>query len=77
MPRLTPAKNIRLNVLAMTQVKLAAALGVTQPVVSEWEKNGVIPARFQRPIRKMGKRQRPDIWSDSLFFEVPSKRAAA
>ncbi len=72
---MNPVSHIRKSILRQTQAGLAKALGVTQPTVQRWEKEGSFPSDHQFAIREMGKKARMD-WSDSWFFEVPEDMRA-
>ncbi|WP_422363151.1 helix-turn-helix domain-containing protein [Pyruvatibacter mobilis] len=69
---LTPPRYIREHVFGMTQLAFAQMVGVTQPMVSRYEKRGTFPAEVQRTVldhaRLLNKRFEP-----AWFFEVPAE----
>jgi transcriptional regulator with XRE-family HTH domain len=68
---LTPPRYIREHVFGMTQLAFAQMVGVTQPMVSRYEKRGSFPADVQRTVldqaRLLNKRFDP-----AWFFDVPT-----
>lgn len=69
---MSPLKHIRLAMLDMTQVDLAARLGVRALAVSRWETGArAVPHERVRPILRALFEERGLAWHDSLLFEVP------
>lgn len=66
--------HIRTRIFGISQAEMAALLGVSQPVVSEFEKFDRLPERHQRTIRATAAKRKM-VWSDEWLFEVPKEPA--
>ncbi len=68
-PDMRHPKDIRVNVLKMTQSEIAIALGRTQPSVCEWERRGAFPVSVLGKLRLACQEKHQDRWQDSWLFE--------
>lgn len=61
-------KDIRIEILKMTQEELGRAVSRTQASVSEWELRGSFPLGVQAKVRHLGKVKLGDDWNDDWLF---------
>lgn len=71
---ITPARYIREQYLRMSQTRLAAELGISQPMVSKWEKEGgKIPECHVDHIKALAK-ERGHTLEDQDFIKLPMRK---
>jgi predicted transcriptional regulator len=71
---ITPARYIREQILRMTQTELATERGVSQPMISKWEKDGsCIPEEHRQAIKDLAA-ERGAVVEDIDFEKLPLRR---